>query len=102
MYQTEAFENPDKVAGEIELPPVEAVKGRARKSVVIVVPAISETDQRQYKQIMTAIVGLEGALAKGVTEGIDTPYNVVNEEDTHEAAPKETCPSTDQEGYYKG
>src|SRR5690349_8722759 len=102
MYKTEAFENQDKVAGEIKLPPAESVEGRTRKSVVIVVPAISETEQSQDKQVVAAIVGLEGALAKGVTDGIDTPYNVVYEEDTHETSPKDSCPSTNQEGYQQG
>jgi hypothetical protein len=43
VNQAEAFKHPDNVAGEIELPPVEPLKGSARKCVMIIMPTLTES-----------------------------------------------------------
>ena len=40
--QAGGLEEADGVAGEVELPPAQAVEGRAREGVVVVVPALAE------------------------------------------------------------
>ena len=97
MDETEAFKRPDEVAGEIELPPMQAMERRTGERVVIVMPSLSEGQQPDHPLIAAAIVGLEGTLAKGMTNGIDAPGDMVQEECTHQSPPEQPCPAAQHE-----
>ena len=74
------------------------MEGRAGEGVMIVMPAFPETQQPHNPLVAAAIVGLELALAKGVTDRIDAKGHMVSDKNPHQGAPQETCPATNQEG----
>ena len=77
VYQTEALEQPYDIAGEINLPPVQTMEGRAWERVMIIVPAFSQTQQRYDPLITAVIVRLELAFTKGVADRIHAPGGVI-------------------------
>src|SRR5690348_15190430 len=77
--QATALQHPDRVATQIELPPVQPVKGRAGEGVMVVVPALPEGEQPDHPLVATAIVGLELALAKRVADRVDTPGDMMDQ-----------------------
>src|SRR5712691_11548932 len=91
--QPKALERPDQVAGDVKLPPVQPVKSGARECVVVVMPALAETQQTHDPLVVALIVGLELALAKGVTDRIDAPGDVMSQENAHQSAPQQTAPT---------
>src|SRR5712692_8232198 len=90
----DTLERPDQVAGDIELPPVQSVKSGAWECVVVIMPALAETQQAHDPLVVALIVGLKLALAKGVTDRIDAPCDVMSQENAHQPAPQQTAPTT--------
>ncbi len=97
MCQAEAFKCPDDITGEIELPPVEPVEGGAWEGVMIVVPALPESQHSHNPLVAAAIVRLELAFAEGVADGIDAKADMVPKENAHQPTPQQTGPATNQE-----
>jgi len=97
MHQAEAFEHPDDVATEIDLPPADPIEGCSWERMVIVVPAFPETQYPHNPLVAAAIVRFELALAKGVADRIDTKGDMVSDKNPHQAPPQETCPAAKRE-----
>jgi hypothetical protein len=83
MCKPKVLERPDQVTREIKLPPVQTMKRGTWECVVIVMPALAETEQADNPFVVTLIVRLKFALAKGVADRIDALGDVMGEEDAH-------------------
>src|SRR5947208_5431003 len=65
--------------------------------MMIVVPALAET-QKRYKPLVAALVSrLELALAKNVADGIGAKGDMMHQENSYQASPKESRPPTNHE-----
>ncbi len=95
--ETDTLKRPDDVAGQVELPPVQAVKGRAWEGVMIVMPTLTKTEQANYPFVTALIARLELTFAEGMTDRIDTPCHMMCQEDTYKSAPEQASPATEQE-----
>ena len=65
------------------------VLGTARERVVVVVPGLAETGQREPEDVRRIVAGLEAACAEEVADRVDAPGDVVDEEDAHEPGPQQ-------------
>src|SRR5947209_10626547 len=101
VSQAKALEYPDKVARDIELPPVYCCESRAWESMMIVMPALTKTQKCRDPLVATLIRCLELALTKDMADGIGAESNMVHQEDPHQAGPQEPGPSTDQKWDHK-
>ena len=73
----------------VELVPLEAVEGRAREGVVVVVPGLAERERREPRDVGRVVVVVEPAKAVEVADRVDAPRDVVHEEEAHGAAPEQ-------------
>ncbi len=69
--------------------------------MMVIVPALAESQQTDNPFVAAPIFRLKLALSKGVADGIDAEGDVVDEENPHKAAPQETCLATNHEWYHK-
>src|SRR5919204_293333 len=75
---------------EIELPPSEAVPRGGGKGVVVVVPRFAPGRERQPPDVARLVLCLESPASEEVAHRVDRPGDVVEEEDSGEAAPEES------------
>src|SRR5437868_4443437 len=69
--------------------------------MMIVMPALPET-QKRHNPLVVALVGrLELARAKDVADGIGAKGNMVHQENPDQAGPQETCPPPDHQGKHE-
>src|SRR4051794_35782741 len=59
------------VESDVDLPPVEPLARRGHAVVVVVVPALTERDERQEKAVAARVLRLETAAAQRVRERVD-------------------------------
>src|SRR5579883_186863 len=69
----------DREAGEVELPPAQAVEGAAREGVMVVVPAFAQRQQADQPLIAAAVPRAEGAAAEGMANRVHAPGHVMRE-----------------------
>ncbi len=81
---------PDQRGREVDLVPLQAVAGRARERVVVVVPRLAERREREPEDVRRLVLDLEAAAPEEVADGVDRPGHVVLQEDADEAAPEQT------------
>ena len=79
----------DQPPRRVELPAAQAVDGRARERVVVVVPRLAERGEREPDDVGRVVVGGEAPAAEEVADRVDRPGDVVHEEDPHEPAPEQ-------------
>ena len=79
----------DEPRRRIELARPEAVDGRAREGVVVVVPGLAERRQRQPEDVGRVVLDVEAPAPEEVADGVDRPRDVVDEEDADQAAPQQ-------------
>ena len=70
--------------------PRSAVAGRAGKGVVAVVPRLAHADDREHGDVAAAVLGRERATPEHVTQRVDAPRDVVQQEHAHEPGPEQT------------
>src|SRR5947209_20606440 len=87
LDEAQALKRPNDVAGDVNLPPPQAMKGGAREGMVIVMPALTKGEQSNDPFVVAPIVGLKGTLAKGVTDGIDAPRHMMGQEYAYQHPP---------------
>src|SRR4051812_32192928 len=85
--QPGAPHQPDQHRRRIDLVPTQAMRGRARERVMVVMPALPERRDRQPEHVRRLILDVEATLPEEMTHGIDRPGHVMLEEDAHEPAP---------------
>ena len=90
LDQTELFENPDEPSGGVGLSPVHAVTGGAGEGVVVIVPTFTHGKNPEKEVVAAGIGGFKGATAKGVTDRVDRPGDVLVHEKANEPAPYQT------------
>ena len=87
--QTELFECQDDGVGHIQFP-LTVLHARAGwVVVVVVVPALSVSQESKQPIVATVFAGAVGAVAKQVGERIDAPRDVPDEHRPHENTPHE-------------
>jgi predicted dithiol-disulfide oxidoreductase (DUF899 family) len=69
--ETEPGKKLQRVVGNVDLPPVEALARAGHVVVMVVVPAFAESDQSEKPIILAGVRGGETAIAKNVREGVD-------------------------------
>jgi len=94
LDQTELFENPDEPSGGVGLGPVHAVTSGAGESVVVIVPTFTHRKNPEEEVVAAGIGGFKGATAKGVTDRVDRPGDVLVHKKANEAAPNQTTEGT--------
>src|SRR5688500_780611 len=87
--QLHLLEQPDHRSGRVDLTPSDPVNGRGGERVVTVVPRLAERDDRQRPVVRGPVVAAERALTEEVTDGVDAPRHVVENEDAGERPPQE-------------
>ncbi len=74
--QTYSAQHAQNVVGHIDLPPVEALRGRGLIIVVIVVPALAHRDDSEDEAVAAVFAGLVHPFAPDVGEGVDREGSV--------------------------
>lgn len=101
-YEACAFHHANAKSCEITLPPVEAMEGTVREGVVVIVPSLAKTDDSDEPIVSTLICCCEWALAKCVTDRVDTPGNMRRQKNTDGSSPEEARESAEEEGDEEG
>src|SRR4029077_12038834 len=73
----------------IELPAAQPVDGGAREGVVVVVPGLAEGGEGEPEDVGRLVLDLEPAGSEEVTDRVDAPGDVVDEEDANQPAPEQ-------------
>jgi hypothetical protein len=79
----------DQIIAGIEFPPAEAVAGRSREGVMVVVPPFTEAEDAEEEIVSAVIVAGKRPCAPDVADGIDAPGHMMNQENAGESAPEE-------------
>ena len=86
--QAEPRENFQRVVGDVDFPPIEALTGAGHIVMMVVVPAFAERDQGQEPIILAGVGGGETAIAENVRERIDGERAVPEKNGAEEEAPE--------------
>src|SRR4029453_3346019 len=73
----ESLQPADEQASGIEFAPAQAVEGRGRKRVVVVVPGLAEGQERQPAHVCRLVVSCEATPAEEVADRIDAEGRVM-------------------------
>src|SRR5437763_1547772 len=96
--QAKPLESNDQVGRDVDLPPLQAVEGRAREGVVVVVPALPEGEDAHDPLVAAAVAGRERGPTERVADRVDAEGEVVRQEDADPASPEQPGPATQPEG----
>ena len=88
-HQAELLHRADDAGRRVELAAAQAVHGRAREGVVVVVPRLAERGDGEPEDVGRVVLDVEAPAPEEVADGVDRPRHVVDEEDAHEAAPEQ-------------
>ena len=88
------LEQANVLPGEVEFEPAQTVTCTRRMSVVVVVPTLTEGEQRYPPAVPRQIRAVEVAVAEGVSGGINQPGDVINDHQTQGDGPKHQAHST--------
>src|SRR5207247_1257480 len=74
------LERPDKVAGQIKLPPAQAVSGAPRLGMMIIMIAFAERAETDPEIILALIRGVEAAITepRHVTDRVYRPGEIID------------------------
>ena len=95
--EAELFERPNAVPVQVDLIPPESMPGRSRVSVVVVVPALSECEQRDPPIVRRMITRGKWTGTPQVRRGIDEPCGVQADYRAQKNAPEQERKSTNCE-----
>src|SRR5689334_16637424 len=85
----EAFEGADEDSGGVDLAAVYAVASAGGVGMVQVVPTLTHRDERERPAIGRLVATVERAAAYDVTDRVDRPGDVMQNEHAHQARPQE-------------
>ena len=74
---------------DINFPPVESLTLRAGISVMVVMPPLSEGDERENEAILTVITRFESSLAHDVRKRVDAECAVIQQGSADTETPRE-------------
>jgi hypothetical protein len=83
----EPLPNPYTRSGEVELPTIHAVSGKRGECVVSVVPRLTEGQESKRRKVLGSVTRSKRAASKGVTDRVDAPRDVMDEQDADYASP---------------
>ena len=90
-------EQAQHVVGHVDLPPAEALVGRALVVVVVVVPPLAGREQREQPVVARVVGGVVAALAEHVRQRVDRKRAVPEQHRRDEVAPDERVRAADEE-----
>ena len=70
--------------------------GGERKSVMVVVPALTPAEERDPPIVRRLIASVERSIAAMMRGAVDQPRNVIREYDSNEDSPDDPRPSTNR------
>ena len=104
--EAQANEGADDPVADVDLPPAQAVPGRGREGVVVVVPPLPQAENAEQEVVPAAIAGLEGTAPPQMAHRVDAPGNVMDQEDPGQAAPQQAAqgarPGPREQGAQRG
>ena len=80
--------------GEVKLKPAQTMAGARWVGVMVVVPTLTEGEQRYPPAVPRQIRAVEVAVAEGVGGGINQPSDVIDDHQTQGDGPKHQADST--------
>jgi Protein of unknown function (DUF998) len=85
------LEHPDQLGRQVKLSAVDTVPRAGRIGMVHVVPALPERQHGQRPEIGSPVVPAcgEGPAPEHMAQGVDTPGDVLQQEDAHEPGPQQ-------------
>src|SRR6202521_6300373 len=92
----EPGEDLQRVVGDVDLPPEEALARRGHEVMMVVVPAFAERQQRQQPVVLAGVGGLIAPRTKEVRERIDRKRIVPEHHGADAEAPHKQRPSADE------
>src|SRR5579872_4960054 len=92
----ELLQQSDDVAGDIDLVPVQAVKGRFGEGVVIVMPSLAQAEKADRPLIAALIGRIERPPSELVTHRVHGPGQMMGDEESDQAAPEKSTPPVDE------
>src|SRR5436309_1642911 len=95
--EPEGLEEPQREPRGVELVPSQAVAGRDRVGVVVVVPAFAKREQRHPPRVLRVVLRGEAPAPPHVRGGVDEPGCVEPDYDAEEDYPVDERPATDRE-----
>src|SRR6478609_3039795 len=75
--QAGLLQSPDHPRGRIEVPSRQTMASRCGKRMMVVVPGLTEREERQPPDIPGLVTGLEAAAAEEVAQRVDAVRRVV-------------------------
>lgn len=93
------FECTDDQSRQIKLIPPHTVKGIFGKRVVVVVPALTESEEPDDPVVPALIRRFERPPAKRMADGVHAPRNVRCEKYAYEASPQKSGETAESKGY---
>eukprot|EP00444_Apocalathium_aciculiferum_P055833 CAMPEP_0183599424 /NCGR_PEP_ID=MMETSP0371-20130417/179427_1 /TAXON_ID=268820 /ORGANISM="Peridinium aciculiferum, Strain PAER-2" /LENGTH=503 /DNA_ID=CAMNT_0025811491 /DNA_START=779 /DNA_END=2292 /DNA_ORIENTATION=+ len=85
--QAQEAQGPDGVPCEVDLPPLQPVSARVLKSVVVVVPPLTECQQADEPIVHGVVLGVPILEAPDMGHGVDHPRDVPDPDHAEEEAP---------------
>src|SRR5439155_7842602 len=86
----------DQEVGDVDLPPEEPLVRRARIIVVVVVPALAQSDQGQNEVVATLVVGPVATTPDPMPQRIEGERGVIAEDRADEESPDQSGRSGDE------
>ncbi len=86
------------VIGDVDFPPVEALRGGHHVVVMIVVPAFAQGDEGQQEAVAAVVIGLEASFSEEMGQGVDGGGGVEQRGGADEESPDEQLPAVRAEG----
>lgn len=84
------MEKPDEEPARVNLPPMFAIPGGGREGVVEIVITFAKTDKRPEEAIAAVIGRLVMPFAENMAIGIDSPSDLMHQEDASRTAPEKS------------
>ena len=86
-----------QVIGDVNFPPIKTLTRGAHVTVMIIVPAFAEGDEREDETVAAGVIGFVSALAQQMRERIDARSRVKQNRGADEKSPDEQLPRRDAE-----
>jgi hypothetical protein len=85
----ETLKDADQEGGRVDLASVDSVPCQSGVGVVGVVPRIAEAKKCKRREVGAAIAGAEGPTAEHVSDRVDRPCDVMQQENAHASGPQQ-------------
>lgn len=87
--ESQILHDPDDDEAEVDLPPGQAMAGGVGECVVVVVPSLAEAEDSENEIVSAVVKRVKRPLSPDVTDGVDAPGDMVDQEDADKSAPEQ-------------